>query len=111
MADVAQWMKAQIEKHRVEANAGLGKAIAYMTARWDKLTLFLRVGGAPLDSNIAEFCGANPCHYLVALQRHEKMVTADPARRPLASVERPTHAHQKDTDGPRTRMRGGWCHG
>ena len=28
----------------------------------------------------AELCGANPFHYLVALQRHEKAVAADPAR-------------------------------
>jgi transposase len=116
MADLAQWMKAQIEEHRVEPNSGLGEAIAYMTTRWDKLTLFLRVAGAPLDNNLAEralkkvilhrknalfyktengarvgdlymslihtaeLCGANPFHYLVALQRHEKVVAADPAR-------------------------------
>jgi len=28
----------------------------------------------------AELCGANPFHYLVTLQRHEKAVAADPAR-------------------------------
>lgn len=48
------WMKAQIDEHRVEPNSGLGEAIAYMTKRWDALTLFLRVPGAPLDNNLAE---------------------------------------------------------
>jgi hypothetical protein len=29
-------------------------AISYMLKRWDKLTMFLRVAGAPLDNNVAE---------------------------------------------------------
>jgi len=48
------WMKAQLEEKRVEPNSGLGKAFNYMLNRWDKLTVFLRVAGAPLDNNIAE---------------------------------------------------------
>ena len=28
--------------------------MAYMQKRWDRLTLFLRVAGAPLDNNICE---------------------------------------------------------
>jgi transposase len=54
MEALAAWMKAQITEHRVEPNSGLGAAIAYMTKRWDKLTLFLRVPGAPLDNNEVE---------------------------------------------------------
>jgi hypothetical protein len=38
----------------VEPNSGLGKAIAYLLRHWEKLTLFLRVPGAPLDNNICE---------------------------------------------------------
>lgn len=48
------WMKAQLEQKRVEPNSGLGKAINYMLKRWDKLTLFLRVPGAPLENNTCE---------------------------------------------------------
>ena len=32
----------------------IGVAINYMLKRWDALTLFLRVPGAPLDNNICE---------------------------------------------------------
>jgi hypothetical protein len=38
----------------VEPNSPLGEAITYMQEHWDKLTLFLRVAGAPLDNNICE---------------------------------------------------------
>jgi hypothetical protein len=48
------WMKEQFKEKRVEPNSALGKAITYMTKRWDRFTLFLRVPGAPLDNNIAE---------------------------------------------------------
>jgi len=48
------WMKAQLEEKRVEPNSGLGKAFNYMLNRWDKLTVFLRVAGAPLDNNCVE---------------------------------------------------------
>ena len=43
-----------IERHRVEPNSGPGAAIAYMTKRWDRFTLFLRQPGAPLDNNLCE---------------------------------------------------------
>jgi hypothetical protein len=32
----------------------LGGAISYLLKHWEKLTLFLRVAGAPLDNNIVE---------------------------------------------------------
>ena len=38
----------------MEPNSGLGHAIAYMLKHWAKLTLFLRVPGAPLDNNVCE---------------------------------------------------------
>src|SRR5438093_12151064 len=49
-----QWFAEQFEHHRVEPNSGLGVAIAYMTNRWDRFTLFLRKAGAPLDNNLCE---------------------------------------------------------
>jgi hypothetical protein len=54
MQKLEAWMKAQIDEHRVEPNSGLGEAIQYMTKHWEKLTLFLRVAGAPLDNNACE---------------------------------------------------------
>jgi hypothetical protein len=49
-----KWMAAQIAEKKTEPNSGLGTAIAYFDKRWEKLTLFLRHAGAPLDSNIVE---------------------------------------------------------
>jgi len=54
MNELETWMREQIDQKLVEPNSSLGKAIAYMTKRWDRLTLFLREPGAPLDNNIAE---------------------------------------------------------
>lgn len=48
------WLKAQFEEKKVEPNSGLGVAIAYLLKHWDRLTLFLREPGAPLDNNVAE---------------------------------------------------------
>jgi transposase len=48
------WAREQIEQKKVEPNSDLGKAIKYMRKRWDKLTLFLREAGAPLDNNACE---------------------------------------------------------
>jgi hypothetical protein len=54
MEKLKKWLEEQINEHKVEPNSGLGKAIRYMIKHWSKLTLFLRVAGAPLDNNIAE---------------------------------------------------------
>ncbi len=48
------WLEAQFEEKRVEPNSGLGSAITYCLKHWERLTLFLRQAGAPLDSNIVE---------------------------------------------------------
>jgi transposase len=48
------WFKAQFAEKKVEPNSGLGEAITYCWKRWDRLTLFLREAGAPLDSNLVE---------------------------------------------------------
>jgi transposase len=49
-----RWLKEQFEQRLVEPNSGLGEAIQYMTKHWEKLTIFLRVPGAPLDNNCVE---------------------------------------------------------
>ena len=38
----------------MEPNSLLGGAIKYMLKRWERLTLFLRQKGAPLDNNLCE---------------------------------------------------------
>jgi hypothetical protein len=54
MKDLKEWLEALLKEKKIEPNSGLGDAINYMLKRWDKLTLFLRVPGAPLDNNICE---------------------------------------------------------
>jgi len=54
MEQLRQWGGRQLDEHIVEPNSGLGKAIRYLLKHWEKLTLFLRQPGAPLDSNIVE---------------------------------------------------------
>jgi transposase len=54
MQALHDWMAKQIEDRLVELNSGLGQAIAYMQNHWQKLTLFLRVPGAPLSNNLCE---------------------------------------------------------
>jgi hypothetical protein len=54
MAALEQWMQAQFAERIIEPNSSLGAAILYMQKRWSELTLFLRVPGAPLDTNIVE---------------------------------------------------------
>jgi len=54
MKDLEAWFKKQFAERKVEPNSGLGGAILYMQKYWDKLTLFLRQAGAPLDNNIVE---------------------------------------------------------
>jgi transposase len=56
MAQLRIWLEAKLAEREVEPNSGLGHAIKYMLKRWDRLTLFLRVAGAPLDSNVVERC-------------------------------------------------------
>lgn len=48
------WFAELMDEKKVEPNSGLGKAIEYMQKRWEGLTQFLRVPGAPLDNNEAE---------------------------------------------------------
>jgi len=48
------WLRTQFEEKKVEPNSGLGTAITYVLRHWDRLILFLRQPGAPLDSNLVE---------------------------------------------------------
>jgi len=54
MEELCAWLKRQFDERLVEPNSGLGAAINYLRKHWEKLTLFLRVAGAPLDNNICE---------------------------------------------------------
>jgi len=54
MQRLKSWMEDLVAGKTVEPNSGLGKAFAYVLKRWEKLTLFLRVPGAPLDNNLTE---------------------------------------------------------
>jgi hypothetical protein len=54
MDQLHQWMQAQMDQKKVEPNSGLGESIRYMLKRWEPLTRFLSVPGAPLDNNITE---------------------------------------------------------
>ncbi len=49
-----KWLNRQLDDRLIEPNSALGEAISYMLNHWEKLTLFLREPGAPLDNNICE---------------------------------------------------------
>jgi len=54
MDDLKAWMEKQFEDRCVEPNSRLGGAFDYLLKRWQALTRFLEVPGAPLDNNTAE---------------------------------------------------------
>jgi transposase len=54
MEKLQEWCLRQFEEQLVEPNSALGEAISYLLKHWEKLTLFLRQPGAPLDNNICE---------------------------------------------------------
>lgn len=54
MHNLHDWLKRQFDEKLVEPNSALGGAIKYLLHHWEKLTLFLRQAGAPLDNNICE---------------------------------------------------------
>jgi len=54
MDGLQAWLVESRDHKMVEPNSGLGQAIAYMLRHWEKLTVFLRVAGAPLDNNVCE---------------------------------------------------------
>jgi transposase len=54
MQQLHAWLKRQFDEKLTEPNSALGSAIGYMLRHWEKLTLFLRQAGAPLDNNLCE---------------------------------------------------------
>jgi transposase len=54
MQGLRTWIEGLLAEKRVEPNSGLGGALHYLLHRWEPLTLFLRVVGAPIDNNISE---------------------------------------------------------
>jgi transposase len=54
MQQLHDWLKRQLDDKLTEPNSALGGAIGYMLRHWEKLTLFLRQAGAPLDNNVCE---------------------------------------------------------
>ena len=54
MNELHRWLTARFAEKLIEPNSSLGGAISYMLKHWQKLTLFLRVPGVPLDNNICE---------------------------------------------------------
>jgi hypothetical protein len=54
MEKLHRWLNEQLDQKRVEPNSSLGEAIRYLLKHWNRLTLFLRQPGAPLDNNICE---------------------------------------------------------
>jgi hypothetical protein len=54
MEKLHAWLEAQFAERKAEPNSGLGQAISYLLKHWEKLTLFLRQAGVPLDNNLVE---------------------------------------------------------
>lgn len=54
MQQLHAWLRRQLDEKLTEPNSALGSAIGYMLRHWEKLTLFLRQPGAPLDNNLCE---------------------------------------------------------
>jgi transposase len=54
MDQLRTWLHAQLDEKKVEPNSGLGGAMTYLLKHWERLTLFLRQPGAPLDNNRVE---------------------------------------------------------
>jgi transposase len=54
MDELETWLHEQLDQKKVEPNSSLGEAIKYIIKHWDALTQFLKVPGAPLDSNVVE---------------------------------------------------------
>ena len=54
MEQLHEWLRRQLDEKLTEPNSALGGAIGYMLRHWERLTLFLRQAGAPLDNNVCE---------------------------------------------------------
>ena len=54
MASLEKYLREALEQNQIELNSTLGDAIKYTLKHWEKLTMFLKIPGAPLDNNICE---------------------------------------------------------
>lgn len=54
MVKLKDWLETRLDNKLVEPNSELGKAFKYVLKRWDRLTLFLRQPGVPIDNNLCE---------------------------------------------------------
>lgn len=54
MDALKQWLESKLRDKEVEPNGSFGEVTTYLLKRWDKMTRFLEVIGAPLDNNICE---------------------------------------------------------
>jgi hypothetical protein len=54
MKELKEWIEEQFTQRLLEPNSSLGRALQYWLNHWEKLTLWLREAGAPLDNNEAE---------------------------------------------------------
>ncbi|MGH7393425.1 MAG: IS66 family transposase [Candidatus Rokuibacteriota bacterium] len=54
MKELKEWIEARFSERLVEPNSNLGRALRYWLNHWEKLTVWLREAGAPLDNNEAE---------------------------------------------------------
>lgn len=54
MKQMNTWCLNQFKEKKAEPNSSLGKAIKYLLAHWNELTLFLRQEGVPLDNSESE---------------------------------------------------------
>jgi transposase len=54
MDDLRIYLERQFKEKLIEPNSHLGKAITYMTKRWEKFTRFYTLPGTPIDNNLAE---------------------------------------------------------
>ena len=78
MDQLKAWLARQFDERLVEPNSSLGGAIRYLQRHWEKLTLFLRVPGAPLDNNTAERALKK------AILHRRNSLLSDGKRRPLS---------------------------
>jgi hypothetical protein len=54
MKEMKEWIEAQFAEKLVEPNSNLAGALQYWLNHWEKLTVWLREAGAPLDNNEVE---------------------------------------------------------
>ncbi len=54
LGQLRAWLDWQLENNSDGSNSSFGEALAYLDNHWEKLTLFTRIAGVPLDNNPVE---------------------------------------------------------